>query len=238
MGKEINQLFCQALNSEDPYLEIKTKYNKLMLDLYPQLREMVRTAEDPFDTAMRLSIAGNVIDFGPQRKIAVMETIEKSMKTPLAIDDSTRLKKELNNAKTVMYIGDNCGEIVLDKLFLETIDHPDIYFVVRGGPVINDITMDDAKMVGIDNVAQLLTTGDNAPGAIWDTTSNEFKKQFIKSDVIISKGQGNYEGLNDLEYNIYYLLLTKCTLISQQIGVDEGSFLAMHNRLNTQEEAL
>ena len=154
-----------------------------------------------------------------------MDTIDRVVHTDMAIDDSPRLRKELRDASTVLYVGDNCGEIVLDKLFIETIDHPNIYFAVRGKPVINDITVEDAEKVGMDRVAKIVTTGDDAPGAVWETASEDFKELFLSSDVVISKGQGNLEGLIDVRHNIYFLLVTKCDLIANRVGAKTGDFI-------------
>lgn len=225
LGKKIHQMMREMLNNPDPYKEIKIKYNNLMLEKYDEFEEKVRNADDPFDTAMRLAIAGNVIDFGPKDQMDFMGTINKVLNAQLAIDDSLELKDELQNAKTLMYIGDNCGEIVFDKLFLKTINVPNIYYVVRKSPVLNDVTIEDAEMVGIDKIAKVITTGDNAPGAVWETTSNEFKSIFNKADVIISKGQGNLEGLLGVDRDIYFLLVTKCELIGKLVGTHKGEFI-------------
>lgn len=197
----------EQLSDPDPYKEIKKKYNRMMLDMYSKFEDMVESAKDPFDMAMRLAVAGNVIDFGPQDQLDVMDTINRVVHSKIEIDDSKLLKNDLKSANMILYIGDNCGEIVLDKLFLETINLPNMYFAVRGGPVLNDVTTEDAMMVGIDKIAKIITTGDDAPGAVFDSTSDEFQQIFTNSDVIISKGQGNLEGLIDVNQNIYFFLL-------------------------------
>ncbi|GBD92487.1 hypothetical protein BMS3Abin05_00059 [bacterium BMS3Abin05] len=227
LGREMHRMIREVLKNPDPYKEIKEKYNKMMLDLYDDFKATVNAADDPFDMAMRLAIAGNVIDFGPQHQLDVMDTIKRVVHADLAIDDSPQLRKELQEAPTVLYVGDNCGEIVLDKLFIETINHPNIYFAVRGKPVINDITVDDAEKVGMNKVAKIATTGDDAPGAVWETTSNKFKELFLSADVVISKGQGNLEGLIDVHHNIYFLLITKCDLIAHRVGARTGDFIVM-----------
>jgi uncharacterized protein with ATP-grasp and redox domains len=231
MGREMHRMIRKILNNPDPYREIKAKYNLMMLDLYRKFKKMVDTADDPFDTAMRLAIAGNVIDFGPQNQLDVMETIDKVIHARLKIDDSLQLKKDLSEAATVLYIGDNCGEIVLDRLFIETISHPNLYFVVRGSATINDVTLEDAEMVGMDRLARLITTGDDSPGAVWENTSDEFKNIFRKADVVIAKGQGNLEGLFEVHNNIYYLLTVKCDVIGSRIGAQTGDFVV--HRLNS-----
>lgn len=225
LGRQMHRLIREVLKNPDPYKEIKEKYNRMMLGFYEEFKNRVHTAGDPFDMAMRLAIAGNVIDFGPQHQLDIMETIDRVVKTQLAIDNSPRLRRDLEKASTVLYVGDNCGEIVLDKLFIETIGHPNVYFAVRGAPVINDATLEDARKIGMNNVARIVTTGDDAPGAVWETASGEFKELLMDADVVISKGQGNLEGLIDVKHNIYFLLVTKCDLIANRVGAKTGDFI-------------
>jgi uncharacterized protein with ATP-grasp and redox domains len=234
LGRRLHGLIREFLQKPDPYRQIKKKYNRMMLELIPEFKEMVAQSSDPFNVAMRLAIAGNVIDFGPQHQLDVMDTIQRVRNAKLAIDDSRYLYDDLKNTTTLLYIGDNCGEIVFDKLFLETINLPKMYFAVRGGPIINDATLDDAKMVGMEKVAEVITTGDDSPGAVWELTSEKFKKIFDKADVIIAKGQGNLEGLIDIPGNIYYLLVTKCELIGNRVGTRRGEFVVKRG-LNNQK---
>jgi len=226
IGRKMHRLICEFLQSPDPYHQIKEKYNRMMLELYPDFEILIKESDNPIDTAMRLAIAGNVIDFGSKYQFDAMDTINRIIGAKLAIDDSLHLRHDLSQASSLLYIGDNCGEIVLDKLFLETIDLPKMYFVVRDRPVINDVTIHDAEMTGMAKIAKVITTGDDAPGAVWESTSKEFKDVFNNADVIISKGQGNLEGLIDVPHNnIYFLLVTKCELIAEQIGTRKGEFV-------------
>jgi len=226
MGAELHRMIRKSLQNPDPYLKIKKEYNQMMLDLYPSFTEMVEQSDTPFDTAMRLAIGGNVIDFGAKYQFDVMETIHSALESELAIDDSASLQQALGSAQSLLYIGDNCGEIVLDKIFLEHLNVPEKIFVVRGGPIINDITLDDARMVGMEKVARVVTTGDDSPGAVWERSSEEFRTLFKEADVVISKGQGNLEGLIERKHkNLYYLLVTKCELIAERIGTQKGGFV-------------
>ena len=226
LGRKLHSLIREILQNPDPYHQIKEHYNGMMLDLYSSFEEMVDRSPDPFDTAMRLAIAGNVIDFGSQYQFDVMDTINGVMGAKLAIDDSLHLRNDLKHAANLLYIGDNCGEIVLDKLFLESIDLPRMYFVVRDAPIINDATLNDANMAGMGEGAKGITTGDDAPGAVWESTSREFQDQFTNADIVISKGQGNLEGLIDVPHDhIYFLLVTKCDLIAERIGTRKGEFV-------------
>ncbi len=226
LGRMLHRLIRELLQNPDPYYQIKEKYNLMMLDLYSSFEELVEKSQDSFDTAMRLAIAGNVIDFGSKYQFDVLDAVKRVMRKKLAIDDSWHLRDDLKHAQSLLYIGDNCGEIVLDKLFLESISLPRKYFVVRDGPIINDVTLKDAKMVGMDKIAKVITTGDDAPGAVWESASKEFKDHFTNADVIISKGQGNLEGLMDVPHDsIYFLLVTKCDLIGETIGSKAGDFV-------------
>jgi uncharacterized protein with ATP-grasp and redox domains len=226
LGCKMHALIRESINDPDPYHRIKEEYNHMMMDLYPEFEGMINGSEDPFDTAMRLAIAGNVIDFGSQHQFDVMETINRVMDAKLAIDHSRQLRADLEQADSLLYIGDNCGEIVLDKLFLSLLKVPHKYFAVRDSPIINDVTYEDAILTGMDKIATVITTGDNSPGAVWESTSEQFQKVFKNADLIISKGQGNLEGLLDVAHeSIYFLLVTKCDLIAKRVGTKKEEFI-------------
>ena len=238
LSKKIHQILTQELKNEDPYKRLKKKYNDLLLDLYTELKLTINNAADPVNMAMRLAVAGNVIDFGPQFQMDIMQTIDKVIHSNFAIDDSGLLKDDLKSAKSLLYVGDNCGEIVMDKLFLSILNIPQIYYAVRHSPVINDATIEDAKYVGIDNFADIISIGDNTPGAVWNSTSEEFKNIFNSADVVISKGQGNLEGLIDVKHNIYFLLVTKCELIGELIGTKKSDFVIKRSPFMKKEKAV
>lgn len=226
LGKEMHRMIRELLQNRDPYREVKQKYNSMMMKMYFDLNYLISKSKDPFNTAMKFAVAGNVIDFGPQHQLDIMETIDKVNQSKFAVDHSGYLYEDLRNAETLLYIGDNCGEIVLDKLFLSRIDVPNIYYAVRGGPVINDVTLEDAGQTGIDKIVSVITTGDNSPGAVWESAGKEFKNIFNQADVVISKGQGNLEGLLDINHNNYFLLVTKCDRIAKILNTKRGEFIA------------
>jgi len=186
---------------------------------------LVDEADNPFQIALRLAIAGNVIDYGPNQRFDINNTLEQAKSIVLAIDDSHSLQASISQAKTLLYLGDNAGEIVMDRIFLETISHPNVYFAVRGAPIINDALLEDAELVGIDKISNLITNGDDAPGTILESTSAEFRDIFDRADLVISKGQGNYEGLNGTDEKIYYILMTKCDHVANHLGVKKGDFV-------------
>jgi uncharacterized protein with ATP-grasp and redox domains len=225
IGKEMHRIIREVLQNPDPYEKIKREFNQAMLEYYPDLKKLVAEAVDPFDMALRLAIAGNVIDFGPNRPFDFDKTLDQAKSIVLAIDHSKSLRTSISRAKTLLYLGDNAGEIVMDRIFLETIRHPNVYFAVRGAPVINDATMDDAKSVGMDKIARVISNGDDAPGTILENTSTEFRDIFNQSDLVIAKGQGNYEGLSSTDKNIFYILMAKCDHVANHLGVRKGDFL-------------
>lgn len=214
----------------DPYEKEKKDSNREMLERYDEFKQMITNSENPFDTALRLSIAGNIIDFGPDHKFDIHETIAKVMSSDFAVNDSEQLQDAIKNAKTILYLGDNCGEVVLDKLFLETINHPNVVFAVRNSAVLNDVTLKEATEVGIPQVARLISNGDDTPSTLLHRVSPEFKAVYDSADLIISKGMGNFEGLmNEKDPRLFYLLMIKCHVIGQKLGVQKGEFVVKRN---------
>jgi uncharacterized protein with ATP-grasp and redox domains len=225
LGREMHRIIRDVLQDPDPYYDIKQKFNRLMLDYYPELKKLVDEAENPFQMALRLAIAGNVIDYGPNQLFDINKTLEQARSIVLAIDDSESLQKSISQSKMLLYLGDNAGEIVMDRILLETIRYPNTYFAVRGAPIINDALIEDAELVGINKIAKVITNGDDAPGTILENTSAEFRDIFDRADLIISKGQGNYEGLNGSDKNIYFVLMTKCDHVANHLGIRKGDFV-------------
>jgi uncharacterized protein with ATP-grasp and redox domains len=225
MGQEMHRLIRDVLENPDPYFEIKRTFNQLMLEYYPDLKKLVDEAADPFLMALKLAIAGNVIDFGPNRPFDFNATLDRAKTMVLAVDESESLRDSIPRARTLLYLGDNAGEIVMDRILLETIRHPNVYFAVRGAPVINDATIDDARSVGIDRIAQVIANGDDAPGTILETSSPEFRDIFDRADLVIAKGQGNYEGLCGIDKNIYFILMAKCDHVAAHLGVQKGDLV-------------
>jgi uncharacterized protein with ATP-grasp and redox domains len=225
-SRELHQILKLYSNNSDPYIEVKKQSNDLVLGMYPALKKLLLESENPFETALRLAIAGNIIDFAVGDHYNLEATIQKVLKSGFAIDHSSELRSALSEAKSVLYLGDNAGEIVFDKLFIETIKHPNLTYVVRGAPIINDATMDDALYVGMDSVAYVISSGYDAPSTILEKCTEEFQQLFLKADIIISKGQGNLEGLLDkTKKEIFFLLMVKCDVIAEALKVKKGDFV-------------
>lgn len=229
-SRVLRNAFHELFGETDLYIHEKKISNDVALDLYPSLRNLVFSSENPFQIAMRLALAGNVIDFGVHSEYDLEKSIEHVLQTPLAIDNSVELHDALKNANTVLYLGDNSGEIVLDKLFIETIMHPNMYFAVRGAPVLNDVTLEDAHYVRIDDVADVISNGYDAPSTDLNHVSSEFLEIYNTADVIISKGQGNLEGLlGNMNSKIFFLLMVKCDVVAEAIQVKRGDFVVLRN---------
>ena len=223
-GMLIYEKISRITGEYDPYKEIKRKNISKILRLYPALKKEVEKSDDRLLTAIRLAIAGNVIDLGVNKKFDIEEEIDIVLKKDFAIFDYEKFKRYLDKTDEILYIGDNAGESVFDRILIEEIKKP-VTYVVREIPVINDVTREDAINAGIDKVARILSSGTSAPGTVLKTCSSEFMEIYGRSKFIISKGQGNYEGLSEEKGLIFFLLKAKCWVIAADIGVKEGDIV-------------
>ncbi|MFW2504434.1 damage-control phosphatase ARMT1 family protein [Clostridium diolis] len=234
---EIFGMIKKHTNNPDPYKETRNYYNTLFLKLLPEFERKIEQAENSFELAVRYAIVGNIIDFNPIHNTLledIFDYFERMEQLELAIDDSKELAEDILNSKTLLYLGDNCGEICMDKILLRKIKelNPNIkiFFGVRGKPVVNDSIAEDAYAVGIDEYAEVIDNGDGSLGTVLNRTSYEFKEVYKKADVVIAKGQANYECLSEEKKNIYFLLMTKCDVIANDIGVSEKRMICMKNK--------
>ncbi|OQY13666.1 MAG: hypothetical protein B6I30_02525 [Desulfobacteraceae bacterium 4572_187] len=227
MGQYIHRLIREISGSQDPYKKLKDSFNKLALDIYPDLSDKVKKAEDPFEVAVRFAIAGNIIDSGAVHKLSksyIIETIKQAMSQKLS-GNIEKLRIAMNSAKNILYLGDNTGEIVFDKLLIEHLPVDRVTFVVRGYPIINDATLMDAKIAGLTDIVQVIDNGSDAPGTVLEDCSEEFIQHFSNADLIIAKGQGNYETLSSEYKSIFFILKAKCPVIARNIGCEIGSLI-------------
>ncbi|CUU49347.1 damage-control phosphatase ARMT1 family protein [Clostridium beijerinckii] len=201
---EIFGMIKEHTNNQDPYKETRNYYNTLFSKLLPEFERKIEQAENSFQLVVRYAIVGNIIDFNPIHNTLledIFDYFEKMEQLELAIDDSKELAEDILNSKTLLYLGDNCGEICMDKILLKKIKelNPNvkIFFGVRGKPVVNDSIDEDAYAVGIDEYAEVIDNGDGSLGTVLKRTSCEFKEVYRKADVVIAKGQANYECLSE-----------------------------------------
>lgn len=234
---EIFGMIKRHTNNPDPYKETREYYNSMFLKLIPEFERKIEEAEYPFLLAMRYAIVGNIIDFNPIHNTLledIYDCFDKMEQFELAIDDSRTLMEDILGAQTLLYLGDNCGEICMDKILLRKIKelNPSIrlLFGVRGKPVVNDSIAEDAYAVGIDEYAEIVDNGDGSLGTVLGRTSPAFQEVYNKADVVIAKGQANYECLSEENKNIYFLLMTKCDVIANNIGVEEKRMICMKNK--------
>ena len=230
-GRLMYKKIAEITGNPDPFRELKKKYTEAALKLYPSLKHIVAQSEDRLLTAIRLAIAGNVIDFGAKSSLAKSPTefnlekeVEETLGRNFALLDYENFKAHLVAASGVLYIGDNAGETVFDRVLIEEMGRP-VTYVVREKPIINDATYEDAVEAGIHNVARILSSGVDAPGTILSRCSDEFWKAYDSAGLVISKGQGNYETLSEEKRLIFYMLKLKCPVIAQEMGVEEGDII-------------
>ena len=228
----LNREFCRLISNNDPYSEEKQVSNRLMLQFYKHFRTEVLEAMNPFKTALKLSMAGNFMDYGVAQDFDIHKTIDTVLGADFAIDHSVELEKRIKSAKKILYLGDNAGEIVFDKLFIELIMHPGLTFAVRGSAVLNDALEIDAREVGMDMVADVINNGYDAPSTVLSECSPEFLEVYNEADLIISKGQGNFEGLMDEnDPRIFFLLMVKCDVVAEKMSVPQGSFVVYNKTI-------
>jgi damage-control phosphatase, subfamily I len=226
-NSDIVYSLCREKTSvADPYLKLKKKYNKLALEFFPDLKDLVHESKDRLYAAIKIAAGGNIIDFGinvNKGKAIDFELIKHEIENvPFAIDDYEKFKRDLNKAKKILYIADNAGEIFFDRILIKEIikQNKNVVLVVKSGPIINDATMEDAVFAGLDNLVKIVESGSAKIGLNLDHLSEEFLKEYKDSDMIISKGQGNFETLHSIDHNIYYILKAKCEKIARELGVN------------------
>ena len=213
----------------DPYYYQKQASTKAALAVTSQAEEMINHSNDPFEAAVRLSIAGNIIDFGVSDSFDLPSEIARVMREPFAVNDVERLKEEIDKADTILYLADNAGETVFDRLLIETIGK-DILYAVKETPILNDALAEDAIQAGIGRVAQIISSGVDTPGTLLSRASAHFLDIYRQADVIISKGQGNYEALSGQTDNIFFLLQAKCESVAALTGAPVGGLIVKSAR--------
>jgi len=213
---------------EDPFHELKLISNEKALALLPRLREDIKNSPDPLSFAMRAAVAGNIIDFGAFAAPADLEeNIQRVLENEAFIDHTEQLHTDLASASSALLICDNAGEIVMDRLLCEVLlslyPSLDLTAAVRGGPAINDATLEDAQKTGLDVVCPVITTGLAMAGIELDKCSPRFRENFHNADIILAKGQGNFETMDGRRENIYFLFQVKCDCVSKALGAEKGA---------------
>ena len=230
-GRLIYKKIREITENYDPYRAIKKESTKKALSLYPVLKDLVEKSNDRLLTAIRIATAGNVIDFGVNKDFDLIKEIEEVIDKDFAAFDFREFKERLDKTDEILYIGDNAGECVFDRVLIEEIEKP-VTYAVRDVPVINDALYEDAVEAGLDRITTIISSGTDAPGTILKTCNAEFMKNYDNAKFIISKGQGNFEVLSDEKRPIFFLLKAKCRVIANDLGINEGDFLLKRGILN------
>lgn len=212
---------------KDPYEKIKKDYDLLLLGMEEKIRGNILRSEDPFTATLQYAIIGNYIDFGAFSEIdeaKLIELLDSYAEIDLDLKETEYLREELGRAGRILYITDNAGEIVLDKICIgilkELYPQLEVTVLVRGIPVLNDATLEDAELIGLDQIAGVISNGTDIPGTEYDQISEEARACMDSSDLCIAKGQGNFESLRECGKNIYYLFLCKCDLFVERFQVE------------------
>jgi hypothetical protein len=229
ISEDLYKQLAKLSGNPDPYSKLKRESIEKAWQLYPELKEMADSSADPLRTALEISLAGNVIDFGASASEDWLKDKKFLNLGSLAIDDYKLLVEDLDQAKKVVFIGDNAGETVFDRLFIERLSCPVVY-AVREEPIINDATIEEARLSGLAEVAELVSSGCQAPGTVLENCSPGFIKILKKAELIIAKGQGNFECLEQIRGPFYFLLKAKCEVVARYLEVSQGELIIMRSK--------
>ena len=227
IAQRIQRAVREETGQADPYRALKDRMNRIALDLLPALTNTVRRHPDPREAIVRVAIAGNLLDAGSKTRLepeGLANRLDAIWDMPLAgsVED---LFRAAEGANRILYLADNAGEIVFDGLLIDALPIEKITMAVRGAPVINDATMEDAEEAGIPKLVPVISNGSDAPGTLVEECSQEFRDCFNRADLIIAKGQGNYETLSEARKHVFFLLSVKCPMIAADIGAPVGALV-------------
>jgi len=229
LAQYVHRHLREVIGVDDPYRAIKDRTNRLAMELLPSLRAEIETSADPLLMAARLAIAGNIIDLaanGNWKESDVQNAVNNAFTEPF-YGEMEAFRRSVVEARSILYLADNAGEIAFDRFLIEQLSPSRVTLVVRGGPVINDATLVDAHDVGLDRVVNVIDNGSDAPGPLLGDCSPDFRSRFYSADLIIAKGQGNFESLNEAPGNIFFLFKVKCPLVAAHVAQPVGTQMLM-----------
>jgi len=231
MGLTVYRRLRELTGVQDPYRAAKMRQNRMALRLLPGLRAELKAADDPFALAVRISIAGNIIDMGGAGDASlsgIRKALHHAMTEPLK-GNITAFKHAAKKANNILYLTDNAGEIVFDRLLIEQLGPARVTVAVRGKPALNDALMADARAAGLHKITKVIDNGSDAPGTILENVSPQFAEAFMKADMVIAKGMGNYETLSEAPRPVYFLFKAKCQMVARRAKVKIGSQVLTHS---------
>ncbi|MGN0464954.1 MAG: damage-control phosphatase ARMT1 family protein [Lachnospiraceae bacterium] len=237
VSSRIVRIQKEMFGEKKDFSKIKYGFNELMLQIEGDIYKKLLESKEPLKRAIQYATVGNYIDFGTLVDVEnekLMELIETAQNNPVDEREYENLKADLQNGKSLVYLTDNCGEVVLDKLLIRIIKmlypHIDVTIIVRGEQIINDVTIEDARQVGLVDEARIIENGTAIPGTWLEEINEEAKKAMENADVLISKGQGNFETLQGCGMNIYYMFLCKCDLFMERFGVERFASMLINDK--------
>lgn len=231
-SQPVYDIVSRITGVRDPYARQKRETNQAAMDLLPGLEATVHRSADPLKAAVHLAVAGNIIDLGIGHAFNLRKDVARIMKQPFAIDHFSAFKRDLKPGRTLLYLGDNCGEIVFDRILVEQLlaRRVKVVFAVKSGPIINDALMEDAEWAGITELCPVIETGSNDIGVGWKRASRLFRRHVAQADIILGKGHGNFETCAGRRGNYYFLLKAKCDIVAAELGVKTGATVFKHER--------
>lgn len=236
LGTNLHHFIMRETENDDPYKKLREEGNRLALRLIPMVEELIRK-DNTLENYVKIAVAGNVIDFGALEQDTDMESlIKKQIEREPVINDVDKLDAALRSADDILFLTDNGGEIVFDKLLIQKIKEDydvNITIALKEGPILNDALISDAEDLNLGEFADIISTGASSVGVVEEYISSELKDLLNNVDLVISKGMGNYEGLTEMNVSspVYFLLTTKCNVISREIGVPIRSPVILEKHL-------
>ena len=237
LGRDMHRIVKERTGAIDPYREIKQRDIKTALSLYPMLKQFLCTKRDRVRWALKVAATGNVLDSALGMGSNIEQSIERELNKPFSVCDTRHFEKQLKKAGRLLIIGDNAGETVFDRVMIEELGFsPNVTYAVRAAPVINDAVMQDALDSGLGGCARVISTGCDVPGVLLGECSTEFLDVFYSADIVICKGQGNYETLSDCDRDIYFLLKVKCPALCSSLGAGLNEYVFKYHDAQNKEE--
>ncbi len=237
---DMHKIVKRVTGVEDPYARTKARDISAAIEVYPALRDFLDSESidltgtacsegDPgcakMYRALKIAVTGNILDSAIMKDIDLARSLDEELKRPFVLCDLSLFLEKLRSSKTILIVADNAGETVFDRVLIEYLDNKDLIYAVRDVPIINDVTITDARAAGVDRCARVISCGSDAPGAILSRCDEEFRALFDRVDIVISKGQGNFEALSDCGRDVFFLLKAKCAMIAKRLDVRIGDYV-------------
>lgn len=234
LAQKLHRLIREATGNPDPYANAKSKMNERAAELYSTWHRLFLDAHPPLEAAVRMAIVGNLLDVGAKTQLdpaSLRAAFEDALTAPLR-GAIAQFSKAIRDARSILYLADNAGEILFDRDLLAQLPLGNFAVAVRGSPVLNDATLADAEQAGLSDFCEIISNGSDAPGTLLEDCSPEFRERFDAADLIIAKGQGNYESLAGMDKQIFFLLKIKCDVLGEHLGRPRGSLVLHHQGSN------